>query len=290
MNLNVDKITSHFGAIVNHDVKTLNSEQLIELLNEHKVLVFNNQQLTDEEHIQIGYKFGNVSLGHPYVSDNEGYQEIYNIVASQGGKNAMWHTDVSYIEKPHAISLLRSVDIPTCGGDTLFCDLSSSYETLSIGMKQYLNKLEGVHKSTPFSYVGYPYDNVNKNMCQTYCDNIMNNPPIIHPIVRLHPRTNKPNLFVNPAYTSHVKNIPKIESNHILSMIYEHCLQPEYTLRIKWNNNVLVIFDNTNTMHYATDDYKNYERIMKRITICGEHPIGYDGLISKVSNDVRDRL
>lgn len=289
-NLSISQIVGNFGAELNVDLKTINSNLLLSLLDQYKVLVIRNQNLSKDEQICIGKKLGNVSMAHPIITGTVEHPEIYDIVSSYAGKNAQWHTDVTYTENPHSISILCADDIPEHGGDTLFCDLETSYNGLSTNFKQYLNISEAVHKVTPLAYVGYPYDHLNGDLCSELYNKSRNHLPIIHPVVRLHPRTNKPNLFVNPGYTTHIKNVSKIESNHILNLLYEHCLQPENILRVKWNVGDVVIWDNTNTMHYATNDYSDYNRKMRRITICGDKPVGYNGSVSRISNDIKDRF
>ena len=109
--------------------------------------------------------------------------------------------------------------------------------------------------------------------------------PVIHPVVRIHQRTQKPSFFVNPGFTSHVLNLTKIESDNILKLIYEHITQPEFILRHKWEKNDIVIWDNTCTAHYAINDYGDSPRKMRRVTIKGDIPFGYNNIKSKKTED-----
>lgn len=286
----INKITGIFGAeISNIKVNDMSSHYLTHLLNEHKVLLIKQQFLNSSQQINLGKKLGTVSSAHPILNGTSENPETWQIVSSNGGKNEMWHTDVTYIEKPHIISILSPEIIPTEGGDTLFADLQSSYNDLSPQLKTYLNTLEAVHKTTSFAYVGYPYDHIDNEMIQNLHDKVKNNAPVVHPVIRLHPRTYLPNIFVNEAYTSHIKNVSNIESEHILQMLYKHTTQPKYTLRIKWELGDILIWDNINTMHYAVDDYDNFERIMNRVTIIGDVPFGFFSS-SYVSEDIKDNI
>ena len=95
---------------------------------------------------------------------------------------------------------------------------------------------------------------------------------MIHPVVRVHPTTGRPNLFVNPGFTSHIVGMSRIESDGLLAMLYEHMTQPEFVLRHRWRDGDVVIWDNRATMHYAVDDYGTTERRVRRVTIRGDSP------------------
>ncbi len=108
---------------------------------------------------------------------------------------------------------------------------------------------------------------------------------MIHPVVRVHPTTGRPNLFVNPGFTSHIVGWSRIESDGLLRMLYEHMTQPEFVLRHRWRDGDVVIWDNRATMHYAVDDYGTTERRVRRVTIGGGRPVGPTGLESRVADD-----
>jgi taurine dioxygenase len=259
-----------------------NIEILKNLLNEYLVVVIKNIQLSHEEQIKLISFFGTPTIAHPVIPGNNLYPEILEVDSSKGGKNAKWHTDVSFLEKPHAVSVLICDEIPEFGGDTLWLDLRTAYEKINSEFKFFLNKLEAVHKITPLAYWGQPNDlSFSKEMAtQLYEDSKKIN-PVSHPVVRIHPITKIPSLFINPGYTSHILNLSQIESDNILKLLYEHCTQPEFTLRHKWEKNDIVIWDNRNTAHYAVNDYGNNFRKMRRVTSEGEIPIGYNNLKSK---------
>jgi alpha-ketoglutarate-dependent taurine dioxygenase len=154
-------------------------------------------------------------------------------------------------------------------------------------MKSFLNKLEAVHKITPLGYWGEPYDFSLpiEETIKLYEDSkkII---PVIHPVVRIHPRTQKPSFFVNPGFTSHILNLSNIESEYILKLIYEHSTQPEYILRHKWEKNDVVIWDNICTSHYAINDYGSALRKMRRVTVKGDIPFGYNNIKSRKTEDL----
>ena len=110
-------------------------------------------------------------------------------------------------------------------------------------------------------------------------------PPVAHPVVRIHPDTQRPSLFVNPGFTTHIAGLSRIKSEHILRLLYAHMTQPEFTLRHQWQTGDVVMWDNRSTMHYAANDYGSVDRRMRRITLRGDRPVGPTGFISHVADD-----
>lgn len=257
------------------------------LLDKYLVIIIKNTYISFEEQIKLTTLFGEHTLAHPVVAGNENYSQILEIDGSNGGKNAKWHTDVSFLENPHSISILFGEEIPESGGDTLWCDLMTSYEKISFEMKELLIKLEAVHKITPLAYWGEPFDylKLNEDIIRLYqlSTKII---PSIHPVIRIHPKTKRPSFFVNPGFTSHILHLSTIESDNILKLIYDHMTQPELVLRHKWDKNDIVIWDNICTAHYATNDYGSMPRKMRRVTVKGEIPFGYNNIISRKCDEL----
>lgn len=283
------KKVGYFGIeLYNFDINNSENTNLLQdLLDNYLVIIIKDTKLSYEEQINLAKIFGPPTLAHPVVPGNDLFPEILEIDGAEGGKNAKWHTDVTFIENPHSVSILTADVIPESGGDTLWCDLRTSYESLSLGLKNYINKLEAVHKITPLAYWGDPFHYLhssNEKILNVY-ELSKKVSPAIHPVVRIHPRTQKPSIFVNPGYTSHILNVSKIESDYILKLIYDHMTQPEYILRHKWEINDIVIWDNKCTSHYAVNDYGKSERKLRRVTVQGENPIGFYGLKSRTTNN-----
>jgi taurine dioxygenase len=236
-NFIIKKKVGYFGVeLFNFNIKNKDHTDILqELLDKYLVVIIKETPISYEEQIELAKIFGEPTLAHPVFPGNKSYPEILEINGAKGGKNAKWHTDVSFLENPHSVSILVADEIPEVGGDTLWCDLRTSYEKISNEIKYFLNILEAVHKVTPLAYWGEPFDYLYsmEEIINLYEDSkkII---PVIHPVVRIHPRTNKPSFFVNPGFTSHISNLTKIESDNILNLIYEHMTQPEFILRHKW--------------------------------------------------------
>jgi len=274
--------------LYNFDIHNIEHNQLLPyLLDKYLVIIIKDFKITHEEQIKLVSLFGSPTLAHPVVPGSIIFPQVLEVDGSNGGKNAKWHTDVTFLENPHSVSILTTEILPEAGGDTLWCDLRSAYNGISSGLKEYLNKLEALHKITPLAYWGDPFeylDPLKENFLKTYELSKML-PTVIHPVVRLHPRTGKPSFFVNPGYTSHILNVSRIESDYILKLVYEHMTQPEYILRHQWEPNDIVIWDNQCTAHYAVNDYGIEKRKMRRVTAEGEKPYGCNELYSRITKD-----
>lgn len=283
------KKVGYFGIeIYNFNIKNVNHVQLLkELLDEYLVIIIKGNNISYEEQIELAKSFGETTLAHPVVTSKTSYAEILEVDGAKGGKNAKWHTDVTFLENPHAISILVANEVPEAGGNTLWADLRSAYEKINDQLKPFLNKLEAVHKITPLAYWGEPSDSsLSKEEIIKLYENAQKFIPVIHPVVRIHPRTLRPSFFVNPGFTSHILNLSPIEGDHILKLIYDHFSQPEFILHHKWEKNDIVIWDNICTAHYAINDYGLKERKMRRVTVKGDIPFGFNNIKSKIADDL----
>lgn len=287
-NMYLKKKVGCFGVnVYNFDINNVENTNLLQqLLDEYLVVVIKETYLSNEDQVKLGTVLGELTNAHPVVPGNKYFPQILEIDGAKGGKNAKWHTDVTFLEKPHSISILIGDEIPDVGGDTLWTDLRTAYEKISDKMKGFLNSLEAVHKISPLAYWGEPFDYLTsiEQTIKLYEDS-KRITPVIHPVVRIHERTKRPNFFVNPGFTSHILNLTKIESDNMLKLLYEHITQPEFILRHRWEKNDIVIWDNTCTAHYAINDYGNAPRKMRRVTIKGTLPYGYNNLKSKETDD-----
>ena len=256
------------------------------LLEDHLLLVFRDQHLTHAEQVALARAIGEPTLAHPVIPGHPDFPEILEQDGAKGGRNARWHTDVTFIPAPPAASVLVGDATPSSGGDTMWADTRTAYERLAPPIQQMVGQLEAVHRISPLAYWGEPFDSaLNRADAQQLLDDSAEVPPVIHPVVRVHPTTGRPNLFVNPGFTTHIVGLSRIESDSLLRMLYEHMTQPEFVLRHRWQEGDVVIWDNRATMHYAVDDYGNTERRVRRVTIRGPRPVGPTGVESRVADD-----
>ena len=254
------------------DSSDKNWEVINNLMLEHKVLFFRNQDITCEEQINLAKKFGPLEK-HVYVKGLKDHPEIIRIIRGAEEKHQWgetWHTDVSYNPKPTKVIILRSRKIPPVGGDTMFSNMEIAYETLDEDIKKKIEGKRAIHSSLCAAAFVDKYTEMEGN---GNLDEYSNE----HPVVRIHPETKKKILFVNSMYTKRIIDMDKEESDEILKKIFEHQERLDFTCRFKWTENAVAIWDNRSTQHQGLTDFfpgrgLGHERIMDRIAIEGDHP------------------
>jgi taurine dioxygenase len=284
----VRPITGTFGAELSaaHLGDPAAAEALAGLLHQHRLLVLRDQHLSPADQVAAARALGEPTPAHPVLPGLPGYPEILEQDGAAGGRNAMWHTDVTFVVAPPAASVLVADVMPHFGGDTMFADTRTAYERLAAPVREMVDRLDAVHRITPLAYWGEPFDSaLSRDDAQQLFDDARSVPPVIHPAVRVHPATGARNLFVNPGFTSHLVGVSRVESQHLLAMLYGHMTQPELVLRHRWQPGDVVVWDNRTTMHYAVDDYGTTARTVRRVTVRGDVPVGVDGRRSRVADD-----
>jgi alpha-ketoglutarate-dependent taurine dioxygenase len=256
------------------------------LLDEHRVLVFRDQHLSRADQVAFGRLLGELTPAHPVVPGDPQFPEILDLDGALGGKNARWHTDVTFVATPPAASVLVTEVVPSTGGDTQWGDLVTAYEMLAEPLRTLVDSLEAVHRISPLAYWGEPFDTaLSRDDAMALYQQALDVPPVIHPVVRVHPRTGRRALFVNPGFTTHLVGMSRIESDHLLRLLYEHTAQPEFLVRHRWRAGDVLVWDNQATMHYAIDDYGSAPRRMRLVTVRGIAPVGPTGVASRVATD-----
>ena len=251
-----------------------NYERINNLLLEHKVIFFRNQDISHEEQIALAQNWGPLE-NHAYVKGLDKHPEIVRIVKTKEEKNQWgenWHTDVSYNVKPTKAVILKSIKIPPVGGDTCFSNMELAWETLDEDIKEIIKDKKAIHSSLGAEFFIDNYKGMTGHEKINY-DEYSNE----HPIVRTHPETGKKILYVNWTYTKQIIGLEKKESDEILKKIFEHQARLDLTCRFNWTENAVAMWDNRSVLHYAIADFYpgrglGYERIMDRIAIEGDQP------------------
>ncbi len=232
------------------------------LLVEYKVLFFRDQTIDREHQLSFATKFG---LVEAYDSglNVKGYREIVRIEAGSGIPKIptnTWHTDASFMAKPSMGAVLRAIEIPEVGGDTLFADMAAAYDGLPETIKKDIDGLVAVHdgRKTPEEK---DYD------AEWYESHTSKFPSAEHPVVTLHPESGRKILYVNSRYTTAIKGLPKRDADQLLDYLCSKAAIPEYQVRFKWRVGSIAFWDNRSTQHYASADYGNAIRRMERIGI-----------------------
>lgn len=237
----------------------------------HQVLFFRDQRLTPKQHRDFAARFGPLHIHPIYPNHSEAPEVIVlDSAVTDLTDNAIWHTDVTFTERPPMGSVLLARVVPPQGGDTLWASCSAAYEALSPALQQFLLTLSATHnisQSFPAERFGMSREAAEKLETAK-----RNNPPVKHPVVRTHPVSKRRGLFVQEGFTTHINELTPAESRALLDFLFHHSIRPEFTVRWKWREGDLAFWDNRNTLHYATDDYRPARRVMNRATVVGDRP------------------
>ena len=257
-------------------------------LDEWRVVFFRGQRLDHAAQIAFGRQFGELTYAHPhddappesypeiYTVDARRFQERFGIEDEQVFKHSYtsgWHSDVTPAINPPAGSILRADVIPPYGGDTSFTNLVAAYEGLSEPVKRFVETLRAEHRYGA-NWSGLPRSR------SGYSDRIEQNALISHhPVVRVHPRTGEKLLFVNPVFTDHIIGVSPTESRLILGYLFDEITRDEYRVRFRWERGSVAFWDNRATAHLGPQDlgHLDVERVLHRVTLIGETPVGPDG-------------
>jgi taurine dioxygenase len=185
-----------------------------------------------------------------------------------------WHTDLSYLPEPPAYTVLHAWDVPERGGDTVWSNQYLAYETLSNGLKATLEGLKAVHSAGLAYGTGGLLDQVKDLTSMAIAPSQEAYAEHVHPVVTVHPVTGRRVLFVNPIYTVRFQGWTKDESATLLTHLYRHSINENFTCRLRWSPRTLAIWDNRCTMHNALNDYSGVRREMYRTSVKGAAPVG----------------
>lgn len=189
--------------------------------------------------------------------------------ARDGG--TFWHSDVAYRAKPARGTLLYAIEVPEEGGDTLFADLTQAYDDLPADMKQRLDGLRALHDYTKADEINTAQGGKRKPLTAAERAEV---PPVAHPLVRAHPETGRKAIYISPAYTRRILDMPEAESEALMDELFAHCLRDKYRLTYKWRAGDVVVWDNAAIMHAATTLHlpADRHRTIWRTIISGDTP------------------
>ena len=270
----VNRLSPNIGAeLLNIDLKQNLDNQIKQKIYEallvYKVIFFRNQNLTTEEHLNFAKNFGKLEI-HPFAPHKKGFPEVLNITHNEKnkGKENTWHSDVTWRQKPSLGSILRMIEGPTVGGDTLFSDMCMAYEGLSEEIKERLNGAIAVHDFANFRKALIKGGKTEQEI--EAFNKKFPNPE--HPVIRTHPDTNKKVIYVNKAFTQYIKGWGEDESRSMLDFLYAQAAIPEYQCRFSWEKDSIAFWDNRSCQHYAVSDYWPNVRKVERVTVVGDRP------------------
>jgi taurine dioxygenase len=234
----------------------------------YKVIFFRDQFITPEQHIAFARRFGPLEI-HPATPKDQPNPEVLHIAhgPDSRGRENEWHSDVTWRAEPSLGSILRAIEVPEVGGDTLFADMAAAFRGLSPAMQDWCRSLSAVHDiARVFARrLGKSIEELHEQY-----------PPQLHPLVRTHPETGEQALYVNTAFTSHIEGVSGQESEWLLAHLYRQAAVPEIQCRFRWRAGSIAFWDNRAGQHYAASDYFPAVRRMERVTIAGDRPFYRD--------------
>lgn len=257
---------------------------------EHKVVFFRDQgHLDDEAQIAFGELLGPLTTAHPTV--NTGSSRVLSLRATRGMAANSWHTDVTFVDRVPAFSILRGVTIPEYGGTTNWANTATAYEALPPQLKALVDDLWAVH-SNDYDYA-HSFDTEDQENLQYKREEFTR---LIykteHPVVRVHPETGERTLVLGH-FVQHFCGFNSKESNALFNLLQDRVTKLENTVRWSWAEGDVAIWDNRATQHYAVADFDIQPREVRRITVQGDVPVAINGRSSRViegSSEVYNRL
>jgi taurine dioxygenase len=270
MPLTVTPLTAHIGAEVGgidlaDPVSADTVAELRALLLEWKVLFFRDQHRLDRtRHVAFARAFGDLEI-HPVTPKDQEQPEIFVIPA--GGRFRApdtWHSDVTWRPEPSLGSILRAVELPPVGGDTLWADMGFAYDLLDDETKEQIDGLVGLHDFTRAFGRGATPEQQAK-MRKKY-------PTVEHPVVRTHPETGRRTIYVNVGFTMGIKGMDDAEAGPLLARLERQAHIPDVQCRFKWAPGSVAFWDNRATQHVVSNDFLPARRVMERVTIVGDRP------------------
>ncbi len=253
-NLEVARLSGSLGAEVRGiplgEVGPAEAKEIEGLLMQHQVLFFPEQHPTVEEHVAFGRHFGRLE-GHPNLKNPfSDSPELFELAATRGGIADEWHSDITFQEQPSIMAILHMVKCPDVGGDTMWANMYKAYDELSAPLQELCTGLTALHDALPH---GKP-----ESMT-------------VHPVVRVHPVTGRRSLFVNEHFTRRIVELSHEESQTLLGYLTRWVTNPRFTVRYRWTQGTVAMWDNRCTQHYVLNDFDE-ERIIQRVTVMGDVP------------------
>jgi taurine dioxygenase len=243
-------------------------------LADHLVVFLPEQDLTLDDLERVTELLGGRDVT-PFVDPLEDRPYVIRVIKEPTDvlnfANA-WHSDLSYLPAPPAYTLLHAWEVPDHGGDTVWSNQYLAYETLSAGLKSTLDRLRAVHSAGMAYGTGGLLDQVKDLTSMAIAPSSDAYAEHVHPVVTVHPVTKRRVLFVNPVYTTRFEGWTKEESHSVLSHLWRHSINENFTCRLRWSVHTLAIWDNRCTMHNALNDYAGERREMFRTSVKGGEP------------------
>ena len=241
---------------------------------EHLILLFRGQAMDDGDLVAFSRRFGALDIAPPNENGTrivEGHPEILVIsnvvedgaaIGSLGAGEAIWHSDMSYLTAPPTGSLLLALEVPDEGGNTGFCNLYQALDALPADLHAQIAGKTIKHDATTNS-AGYLREGADA------VTDVTQSPGASHPIIRTHPESGRPVLFLGRRRNAYVDGLPLADSEALLDTLWSHATNPAFTWHHRWRAGDLLLWDNRAVLHRRDPFDDKTRRIMHRTQIKG---------------------
>lgn len=245
----------------------------------HKVIFFRDQaELDDARQEDFAARLGE-PVRHPTVPVAEGSRFLLELNSREGYAASSWHTDVTFVPAYPEASILRAIEVPEAGGDTLWANTATAYEDLPEPLKALVDGLRAVHTNLydyAATFSGADRKQVERHR-NVFASTVYETE---HPVVRVHPESGERTLVVG-LFVKQFVGLNGADSQRLLGILQDHITKPENTVRWRWRAGDVAIWDNRATQHRAVADFGPQRRHLRRATIHGTVPVGLDGTKSR---------
>ena len=247
------------GVDLSQPITAAQRDEIRALLLEHKVIFFRDQDIHSAQQIAFAREFGELYV-HPTTQQNDTSKPFAHLIEAKDARKlygpnttGRWHTDTSWLLKPTFGAILRAVDLPPVGGDTVWADAGAVYRALPEALREEIDTLQVVHDfKKSLDAVGYHY------------------PILAHPLVRTHPETGEDSLFINFSQNPSIIGWEPARSKQLVERLHQEFNKPEHQVRFKWRKHSIAFWDNRATLHYPIYNYGDYPRRMERVLIADD--------------------
>jgi taurine dioxygenase len=258
------------GIDLRDDIDAQVFAQIRDAWHQNLVIVLRGQTMSEEDQVRFAEKFGPPAVIHTkqFVRNHPAVMLISNIredgkpIGALPDGEMHFHTDQCHQERPAMASMLYALEVPRAGGNSLFANGYTAYETLPPEIKRRIDGRKALN--------AYDYETAATKRGTRLSQSV---PSYAHPVVRTHPATGRKALYVNRLMTVRIEGLPAQESDNLLAMLFDHQERREFIYEHVWRVGDLVIWDNRCTLHARTDFSPDERRLMRRVTILGEKPL-----------------
>jgi len=273
MGIEFHPVTGYMGAeVTGIDLSADNPAsayaELRDGFNAYGALFFRDQTLTPEQQVAFGRQFGELFVNNssviPAFAGCEGLEVLRKDPTKKSVVGGDWHSDQEHRENPCEMTALYCLECPDFGGDTVFINTAAAYEHLPDALKDLIKDLKAIRSHAQIIRKGF----------ETNGDFNWRHPALVndmgessHPIVKTHPETGRKVLYLSPGYAMRFEGMTREQSLPLINTLFEHMQLPDFQCRWRWKPGSLAMWDNRQTLHYASNDYPGKARLMHRMVV-----------------------